>query len=86
MRLITRAERLTRRMLKRSLGDRTWNAGEIANDLRRLNEDAQTFLSVHTVRPAFGISAELRVTLLVIDQDIGPGPNVRPPGALTPVF
>ncbi|TEB27331.1 hypothetical protein FA13DRAFT_1794944 [Coprinellus micaceus] len=48
--LITRTERVTRRMLKRSLGDRTWNAGEIASDLRRLNEDAQTFLSVHTIK------------------------------------
>lgn len=47
--MITRTERVTRRMLKRSLGDRTWNAREIASDLRRLNEDAQTFLSVHTV-------------------------------------
>ncbi|KAJ3545755.1 hypothetical protein NMY22_g2313 [Coprinellus aureogranulatus] len=47
--LITRTERVSRRMLKRSLGDRTWNAGEITNDLRHLNEDAQTFLSVHTV-------------------------------------
>ncbi|KAJ3545748.1 hypothetical protein NMY22_g2314 [Coprinellus aureogranulatus] len=48
--LISRAERLSRRMLKRSLGDRTWNAREITNDLRRLNEDVQAFLSVHTIQ------------------------------------
>ncbi|KAJ3533245.1 hypothetical protein NMY22_g7417 [Coprinellus aureogranulatus] len=28
----------------------TWNAGEITSDLRRLNEDAQTFLGVHTIK------------------------------------
>ncbi|KAH6902474.1 hypothetical protein BKA70DRAFT_1520857 [Coprinopsis sp. MPI-PUGE-AT-0042] len=33
-----------------SLGGRTWNAGEITGDLRRLNEDVQAFLSVHTVK------------------------------------
>ncbi|TFK29554.1 hypothetical protein FA15DRAFT_752670 [Coprinopsis marcescibilis] len=37
-------------MLKRSLGDRTWNAGEISSELRRLNEDVQTFLSLHTIK------------------------------------
>ncbi|TFK29558.1 hypothetical protein FA15DRAFT_610192 [Coprinopsis marcescibilis] len=48
--LISRTQRLTRRMLKRSLGDRTWNSGEIAADLRRLNEDVQTFLSLHAIK------------------------------------
>jgi hypothetical protein len=46
---ITRTERLAQRLLKRNLGDRTWNAGEISSDLRRLNDDVQNYLSVHTV-------------------------------------
>ena len=46
---IIRTERLAQRMLKRNLGDRTWNAGEISSDLRRLNDDVQNYLSVHTV-------------------------------------
>ena len=51
--LIIRAERLAQRMLKRNLGDRTWNAGEISSDLRRLNDDVQNYLSVHTVNDIF---------------------------------
>ncbi|TFK29557.1 hypothetical protein FA15DRAFT_700142 [Coprinopsis marcescibilis] len=47
---VGKTQRLTRRMLKRSLGDRTWNAGEISAELRRLNEDVQTFLSLHTIK------------------------------------
>ena len=46
---IIRTERLAQRLLKRNLGDRTWNAGEISLDLRRLNDDVQNYLSVHTV-------------------------------------
>ena len=51
--LIIRAERLAQRLLKRNLGDRTWNAGEISSDLRRLNDDVQNYLSVHTVNIFF---------------------------------
>jgi hypothetical protein len=36
-------------MLKRSLGDKTWNAGEITAEMRSLNEDVQTYLSIHAV-------------------------------------
>ena len=50
---IIRAERLAQRLLKRNLGDRTWNAGEISSDLRRLNDDVQNYLSVHTVNNHF---------------------------------
>ena len=46
---ITRTQRLAQRLLKRNLGDRTWNAGEISLELRRLNDDIQNYLSVHTV-------------------------------------
>ena len=44
---ITRTLRLAQRLLKRDLGDCTWNAGEISSDLRRLNDDVQNYLSVH---------------------------------------
>ena len=47
---ITRAQRVAQRLLKRNLGDRTWHAGEISSELRRLNDDVQNYLSVHTVR------------------------------------
>ncbi|KAJ7155031.1 hypothetical protein C8R46DRAFT_910945, partial [Mycena filopes] len=47
--LIRRSEKLGQRMLKRSLGDRTWNAGEIAAEIKAMNEDVQTYLSVHSV-------------------------------------
>ncbi|KAJ7154501.1 hypothetical protein C8R46DRAFT_911393 [Mycena filopes] len=47
--LIRRSEKLGQRMLKRSLGDRTWNAGEIAAEIKSMNEDVQTYLSVHSV-------------------------------------
>ena len=46
---ITRIQRLAQRFLKRNLGDRTWNTGEISSELRRLNDDVQNYLSVHTV-------------------------------------
>ncbi|KAJ7352378.1 hypothetical protein DFH08DRAFT_858698 [Mycena albidolilacea] len=47
--VILRTERLTQRLLKRSLGDRTWNSREISSEIRRLNEDVKNYLSVHTV-------------------------------------
>ena len=46
---ITRTQRLAQRLLKRNLADRTWNTGEISSELRRLNDDVQNYLSVHTV-------------------------------------
>ena len=50
---ITRAQKLAQRLLKRNLGDRTWNAVEISSELRRLNDDVQSYLSVHTVSISF---------------------------------
>ena len=50
---ITRTQRLAQRLLKRNLGDRTWNTGEISSELRRLNDDVQNYLSVHTVSDIF---------------------------------
>jgi len=47
--LIICTQRVAQRLLKRNLGDRTWNASEISSELRRLNDDVQTYLSVHTV-------------------------------------
>ncbi|KAJ7352386.1 hypothetical protein DFH08DRAFT_858741 [Mycena albidolilacea] len=47
--VILRTERLTQRLLKRSLGDRTWNSREISSEIRRLNEDVKNYLSVHTI-------------------------------------
>jgi len=47
--LIERTQRIAQRLLKRSLGDRTWNASEITAEIRRLNDDLQNYLSVHTV-------------------------------------
>ena len=44
-----RTQRVAERLLKRNLGDRTWNASEISSELRRLNDDVQNYLSVHTV-------------------------------------
>ena len=46
---ITRTQRVAQRLLKRNLGDRTWNSGEISSELRRLNDDVQNYLNVHTV-------------------------------------
>lgn len=48
--LITRTQKVAQRLLKRNLGDRTWNVSEIVMELRRLNEDVHSYLSVHTVR------------------------------------
>ncbi|KAJ7152799.1 hypothetical protein C8R46DRAFT_1301987 [Mycena filopes] len=48
--LIRRSEKLGQRMLKRSLGDRTWNAGEITAEMKSMNEDVQTYLSVHSIQ------------------------------------
>ena len=50
---ITRTQRLAQRLLKRNLADRTWNTGEISSELRRLNDDVQNYLSVHTVSNFF---------------------------------
>jgi hypothetical protein len=50
---VTRTQRLAQRLLKRNLGDRTWNNGEISSELRRLNDDVQNYLSVHTVSNIF---------------------------------
>ena len=47
--MITRTQRVAQRLLKRNLGDLTWNAGEISSELRRLNDDVQNYLNVHTV-------------------------------------
>jgi hypothetical protein len=49
IRLIERSQRLIQRLLKRSLGDRTWNRDEISSELKRINLDVQSYLSVHTV-------------------------------------
>ena len=57
---ITRTERLAQRLLKRNLGDRTWNAGEISSELRRLNDDVQNYLSVHTVCSVLTIIPSVR--------------------------
>ncbi|KAJ6570097.1 hypothetical protein DFH09DRAFT_1154033 [Mycena vulgaris] len=48
--VILRTERISQRLLKRSLGDRTWNRAEIASEISRLNEDLKNYLSVHTIR------------------------------------
>ncbi|KAF8162859.1 hypothetical protein B0H34DRAFT_794627 [Crassisporium funariophilum] len=50
--LIERSQRLLQRLLKRSLGDRTWNRDEIATEINRINLDVQNFMSVHTVSSA----------------------------------
>ena len=50
---ITRTQKLAQRLLKRNLGDRTWNTGEISSELKRLNDDVQNYLSVHTVSNIF---------------------------------
>ncbi|KAJ7116465.1 hypothetical protein C8R44DRAFT_739177 [Mycena epipterygia] len=41
---------ISKRLLKRSLGDRTWNRSEIASEIARLNEDLKNYLSVHTIQ------------------------------------
>ena len=51
---ITCTQRLAQRLLKRNLGNRTWNTGEISSELRRLIiDDVQNYLSVHTVSNVF---------------------------------
>ena len=50
---ITRTQRLAQRLLKRNLADRTWNSSEISSEIRRLNDDVQNYLSVHTVSDIF---------------------------------
>lgn len=47
---ISRAQSGAQKLLKRNLGDRTWNTSEISTELRRLNDDVQFYLSVHTLR------------------------------------
>lgn len=54
--LITRTQKVAQRLLKRNLGDRTWNVSEIVMELRRLNEDVHSYLSVHTVSNIHGFS------------------------------
>ncbi|KAH8798083.1 hypothetical protein DL96DRAFT_1639877 [Flagelloscypha sp. PMI_526] len=48
--LIKRSEKLSQRILKRSLGDRTWNAGSITAEIKSLNEDVQVYLNVHAIQ------------------------------------
>jgi hypothetical protein len=65
-------------MLKRSLGGRTWNAGEIAGDLRRLNEDVKMFLSIHTVRQLRrNQTRSIAQPDFPTDPNAGPHSNVR---------
>lgn len=47
--VILRTERISQRLLKRSLGDRTWNRAEIAAEINRLNEDLKNYMGAHTV-------------------------------------
>ncbi|KIM86505.1 hypothetical protein PILCRDRAFT_328093 [Piloderma croceum F 1598] len=47
--LVERAQRVTQRQLKRSLGDFTWNRDEIAAELQRMSDDLDEYLPMHTV-------------------------------------
>ncbi|KAJ7766097.1 hypothetical protein B0H16DRAFT_1717325 [Mycena metata] len=48
--LVERSQRLTQRMLKRSLGDRTWRRDEISSEIKRISNDVDMFLNVHTIK------------------------------------
>ncbi|KAJ7510470.1 hypothetical protein B0H11DRAFT_1959242 [Mycena galericulata] len=52
------------RLLRRSLGDRTWNRGEIAAEINRLNEDLKNYMGVHTVNPLLLFSHEQQYSML----------------------
>ena len=58
---ITRAQRLAQRLLKPNLGDRTWNAGKISTELRRLNDDVSNYLTVH-ILPLIPVSEPITPT------------------------
>lgn len=47
--LVQRAELVTQKMLKRSLGDRTFRRDEIAMEIRRICADVDMYLNVHVV-------------------------------------
>ncbi|KAJ7334761.1 hypothetical protein DFH08DRAFT_292628 [Mycena albidolilacea] len=48
--LVERSQRITRRILKRSLGDRTWRRDDIALEIKRITADVDTYLNVHVVK------------------------------------
>ncbi|KAF8148063.1 hypothetical protein B0H34DRAFT_803183 [Crassisporium funariophilum] len=56
--LIERSQRVLQRLLKRSLGDRTWNRDEITTELGRINLDVQNYMSVHTIRTVDTLTVE----------------------------
>jgi hypothetical protein len=47
--LVERAQRVTQRQLKRSLGDFTWSRDEVAAELQRMSDDLDDYLPVYTV-------------------------------------
>ncbi|KAH8806710.1 hypothetical protein DL96DRAFT_611863 [Flagelloscypha sp. PMI_526] len=48
--LVERAQRATKKVLQRSLGDRTWRRDEIANEVKRIIADVDAYLSSHIIR------------------------------------
>jgi hypothetical protein len=52
LRLVDRAQLMTQKMLKRSLGDRTWRRDDIATEIKRICADVDVYLNVHMVSSA----------------------------------
>lgn len=51
--LVRRAQRAAQKLLKRSLGVRIWSRGDIAAELKRISDDLDLYLNVHTVCSTF---------------------------------
>ncbi|KAJ7215918.1 hypothetical protein GGX14DRAFT_518352 [Mycena pura] len=48
--LVERSHLVTQKLLKRSLGNRTWSRGDISSEIKRITADVDTYLNVHVVK------------------------------------
>ncbi|KAF8161676.1 hypothetical protein B0H34DRAFT_796422 [Crassisporium funariophilum] len=68
--LIERSQRVLQRLLKRSLGDRTWNRDEITTELGRINLDVQNYMSVHTIKTIDTLTSESAQQYTSLSTDV----------------
>jgi hypothetical protein len=48
--LVERSQRVTQKILKRSLRNRTWSRDDISSEIKRITADVDIYLNVHVVR------------------------------------
>ncbi|KAJ7938368.1 hypothetical protein B0H13DRAFT_1942690 [Mycena leptocephala] len=68
--LVERSHRVTQRILKRSLGDRTWRRDDIALEIKRITADVDTYLNVHVLTELFSTNTQAFTTLFSSVEEI----------------